>query len=254
MSLDACAGIVEKGDPDRWLSLLAAPLAARRVLLPIYAFNLEVARAPWVTAEPAIAEMRLQWWRDALEEIANGGAVRRHEVVTPLAEVIDAEAVSVLDQLVAARRWDIYSDPFEDADHFDRYLAQTAGGVMWTAARALGADDPGPVANAARASGLAAWFLAIPELEARGRRPLVDGRGLAVQDLARDGLAALRLARAARDRVPVAARPALRAGWRAGAILRAALSDPGRVGRGELAESEAARRASLIWRGVRGGY
>ncbi|TNF18762.1 MAG: phytoene synthase, partial [Rhodobacteraceae bacterium] len=59
----ACAAIVEKGDPDRFASAMAAPVAARARLFPLYAFNLEVARAPWVTQEPMIAEMRLQWWR-----------------------------------------------------------------------------------------------------------------------------------------------------------------------------------------------
>ena len=76
----ACAAIVEKGDPDRFLAAMAAPVAARRVLFPLYALNIEVARAPWVTEEAMIAEMRLQWWRDALAEIAAGGQVRRHEV------------------------------------------------------------------------------------------------------------------------------------------------------------------------------
>jgi phytoene/squalene synthetase len=73
MSLEACADLLRRGDPDRFLAAMAAPPAARRVLLPLYAFNLEVARAPQVTAEPMIAEMRLQWWRDALAEIAAGG-------------------------------------------------------------------------------------------------------------------------------------------------------------------------------------
>ena len=48
---------------------MAAPLAARQILFPLYAFNVEVARAPWVASEPMIGEMRLQWWRDVLEEI-----------------------------------------------------------------------------------------------------------------------------------------------------------------------------------------
>ena len=78
--MTACAALVEKADPDRFAAVMAGPLAARLVLFPIYAFNVEVARAPWVTQEPMIAEMRLQWWRDALEEIAEGRAVRRHRV------------------------------------------------------------------------------------------------------------------------------------------------------------------------------
>ena len=252
--MQACADLVAKADPDRYLSVLAAPLAARRVLLPIYAFNIEVARAPWVTAEPMIAEMRLQWWRDALDEIAKGGPVRRHEVLDELTPVIDAEGALVLDRLVAARRWDIHRGPFDDAAHFDDYLAKTSGGLMWTAARALGATDPAPVADVARAAGLASWFQAVPELMARSCQPLIDPGEDAIRALATEGLARLKSARGLQHLVPAAARPALRAGWRAGAVLKAAKADPGLVLQGGLAESEARRRAGLLWLSFRGGY
>ena len=49
MSVEACAALVARGDPDRFLSAMAAPVAARAVLFPLYAFNLEVAKAPWLT-------------------------------------------------------------------------------------------------------------------------------------------------------------------------------------------------------------
>ena len=47
--LTACAELVARADPSRFRATMAAPVAARRVLFPIYAFNTEVARAPWVT-------------------------------------------------------------------------------------------------------------------------------------------------------------------------------------------------------------
>ena len=137
MTLQACADIVAKGDPDRFAAAMVAPIEARRILFPLYAFNVEVARAPWVTQEPMIAEMRLQWWRDVLTEIGQGGQVRKHEVTTPLAEVLDAESAVILDKLVQARRWDIYRQAFEDEAHFAEYLDATGGGLMWVAARAL---------------------------------------------------------------------------------------------------------------------
>ena len=141
MSFEACAALVEKADPLRFRVAMAAPVPARRILFPLYAFNVEVARAPWVTQEAMIAEMRLQWWRDALEEIGQGGNVRGHEVVDGLAQILDAEGAACLDGLVAARRWDIYKDAFEDAAHFDDYIDATSGHLMWTAARLLGAAD-----------------------------------------------------------------------------------------------------------------
>ena len=98
----ACARTVEQGDPDRFRTVMAAPVTARSVLFPLYAFNVEVARAPWVTQEAMIAEMRLQWWRDALEEIATDAEVRKHEVTTPLGSVLSAAQARMLDETVAA--------------------------------------------------------------------------------------------------------------------------------------------------------
>ncbi|MGR3618044.1 MAG: squalene/phytoene synthase family protein, partial [Roseovarius sp.] len=72
MTLQACADLVRRGDPDRFLATMAAPPPARRILFPLYAFNLEVARAPWMVSEPMIAEMRLQFWRDVVEEMGQG--------------------------------------------------------------------------------------------------------------------------------------------------------------------------------------
>ena len=171
MNLQACADIVSKGDPDRFRATMAAPVESRRVLFPLYAFNVEVTRAPWVASEPMIGEMRLQWWRDALEEIGQGGPVRKHEVTTPLAEVLDARAAHLLDRMVAARRWDLYRDAFEDLAHLMDYLDLTGAVLMWVAARALGAPEEveGLVRRFGASAALARFFVAVPELEARGR-------------------------------------------------------------------------------------
>lgn len=248
--LDNLAGLLERGDPDRFRALLAAPPTARPVLLPLYAFNLEVARAPWASAEPMIAEMRLQFWRDVLEEIAGGGEVRRHEVATPLAMVLDAEGARLLDPLVAARRWDCYREPFEGADHFNRYIHDTYGRLIWVAARALGATEAGPVEDFGAAAGRAAFLLAVPDLLSRGRQPLAHTDDPAA--IARDGQAVLARGRGARGRIPRAARAALLPGWRAPDILARAAADAGRVTAGDLAEAEARKRLRLILAALRG--
>lgn len=246
--LQACAELVEKGDPDRFRAVLAAPVPARRVLLPIFAFNLEVARAPWVSAEPMIGEMRLQWWRDVLDEIASGSEVRRHEVASPLSEILDAKGACLLDQLVAARRWDLYREPFEDHADFERHLEQTGGGLMQVSGRALGASEAEETVLrlAGKASALAGWFQAVPELAARGRVPLVDGRPDAVAALARDGLGWLAEARRGFSSVPKAARAALLPGWDSARVLKLVAVEPERVAEASLAGSEAGKRFALI--------
>ena len=234
MSLNACAALVEKADPERFRATMAAPVAARRVLFPLYAFNVEVARAPWVTEEPMIAEMRLQWWRDALEEIAGDAKPRKHEVVDALAEVLDAEGATLLDGLTAARRWDIYKDPFEDAAHFDSYIDATSGHLMWTAARLLGQGDEAVIRDFAYGVGAANMFRAIPDLEERGRKPLLDGSESGVLALAQSAEARLTAAIKKRKTIAVDAAPVLNAGYLARPVLRQIHKEPGKVARGAL--------------------
>ncbi len=248
MSVASCAGLVQRGDPDRMMSVMAAPLAARPALIALYAFNLEVSRAPWVTQEPMIAEMRLQWWRDALAEIAGGGVVRAHEVVEPLAHVLDAEGAAILDRLIVARRWDIYREPFEDEAHLENYLQDTSGGLMWAAARALGAEaGESAIRDTGFAMGVANWLKAAAQLEAQGRIPLLDGRPEAVARLAALGLS--RLGAGGYDRRAV---PALRAAWQTRALLQQARRHPERVAQGALALSEFRKKGSLLLRAALG--
>ena len=88
--MDELADEVRRGDPDRWRAAMLAPAAVRPGLFALYAFNLEVARAPWLAAEPALAAIRLAWWREALDEIYDHRAPRRHPVVGELASAVAA--------------------------------------------------------------------------------------------------------------------------------------------------------------------
>ena len=242
------------GDPARWSAVLAAPVMARPVLIAVGALNLELARAPWASSEPVVAEMRLQWWVDALEAAGTGKPIP-HDIGAAVQVALDAGApVADLVAAAEARRWDCWVESFEDQAAFDAYLGATSGGMVWAAAAGLGAQPEAEAIarDAGWAIGLANLFTAIPELEARGRRPVVDGRETALRDLARDGIA--RLDRSARAltalRAGAATKAALQAaclhGWQARAVLRRADAEPARIGDGALGTSEFARRFGLL--------
>lgn len=252
MTIQACADLLQRGDRERFDAIMTAPVSVRAALFPIFAMNLEVARAPWASDEAMIAEMRLQWWRDAIEEIAQGQPAQRHEVMVPLAEVLDPEGAQLIDGLIEARRWDIYKDAFEDDAAFDAYIDATSGNLLWAACRAIGAQvDEAPVRQAAYGIGVANWLCAIPNLEERGRRPLVDGRPEAVRELARRARVRLQ---EVRGRPLRAAAPVLRLGWMSEMILMAAINDPRCVAEGLLSPSEVQQRVGLAWRGLTGGW
>jgi phytoene/squalene synthetase len=256
MTIEACARLVERGDPDRFLAVMASPVWTREALFPLYAFNLEAARAPWATQEPVIAEMRLQWWRDVVEAAGSGGTPRAHEVAGPLHRlIVDAGLpVDVMDRLIAARLWDCWREPFADLAAFETYIEETGAGLMWLAGRALGAPDRAePVLRGfGWAAGLANFLRATPELAARGRHPLPVGEGVA--DLAGRGLAKIVAARAARKDLPKALAPAFLGGWQAERLLRLAVAEPEAVTGGRLVLSEFTRRGSLLWQAATGRW
>lgn len=246
MSVEACAELVERGDPDRYLSAMTAAPDDRGALMVLYAFNLEVVRAPWVTKEAMIAEMRLQWWTDAIEEIYAGAEVRRHEVVTPLAALIVDKALdrTAFDALIEARRWDIYKELHADQAAFDRYISATSAGLMWLAAQALGAadTDKAAVMDYGYGAGVAALFRAIPALENAQKYPLVDGTTTGVSNLANSALTRLGAVKTLAN----PAKAALRAAWMAKNTLKIAAQSPELVASGGLETSEFYKKISLL--------
>lgn len=250
----ACADLVQKGDPDRFAALMAARAAARPALAVLYAFNLELARAPWAAKEPMIAEMRLQWWVDVVAE----PAPRAHEVAGPLHALIREcnLPLALLQGMAEARRWDAWSEAFDGPAAFQSYLDATAGALMALSVQALGGDAAAVAVGRkfGSAAGLAGFLRAVPALEARGRLPLVDGRPAAVQALARAGLLQLQAARQGRAALRGLARDALLAGWQTERLLRLAARDPLAVAEDRLMLSEFRRRGILLWQAVSGRW
>ncbi|MDG2403447.1 MAG: squalene/phytoene synthase family protein, partial [Paracoccaceae bacterium] len=227
--LMACAELVKRGDHARFMAVMAAPLAARPVLFALFAFNLEVARAPWMTQQPMIAEMRLQWWCDALDEIIEQKSVRQHQIMTPLAKLLDSSSAALLRDFVTARRWDIYQDPFEALSDFERYIEQTSGHLLVAATSMLGQVDPEVVRDFGFALGLSGWFRAVPALRAQNRHPLFDNDVASVCDMAQRGLARLARARKYRASVSKDAAAALLYDGAAKHYLTQAAAHPDRV-------------------------
>lgn len=249
----ACAALVEKGDPDRFVATMAAAPDLRGGLFALSAYNLELARAPWASKEPMIAEMRLQWWRDLIEGIGKGTSTHSHEISELLTQTVQENTLSteLLDQMAAARRWDAYSDAFTDQEDFDEYIDHSTGHLMWLACQTVGASaqDEKSVRDYAYGVGVANWLAAVADLVERGKIPLLDGRPKGVAALAELGLARLRAAKPPRKLAP-----ALRWGWQSEALLKMAIKSPNRVGDGTLYISEFPRKAALFRKALLGRF
>jgi 15-cis-phytoene synthase len=168
--------IAKQGDADRYVAALFVPPSARQHLLALIAFNVELARIGRLVSEPALGEIRLQWWRDALDRAARG-----EETGNPVADAIDTLLQAypylraTLECLVDARRFDVAVKIMPDWPALQAYIDDTAG-AMFVVAAGLLADGVDGVETAARAGGLAygltGLMRALPVHAARGRLDL----------------------------------------------------------------------------------
>jgi len=141
--LSETAAAVRRGDRDRYLTALFAPPAARERLFALYAFNLEIAKVRETVSEPMLGRIRLQWWREALDEI-EAGKVREHPVVRALATIVGPAAPAPLtrahfDRLIEAREFDLDGRAPATLAELEAYGEGTSSALLWLAAEALGA-------------------------------------------------------------------------------------------------------------------
>ena len=233
-NFDHCEALVRDGDPDRYWSSLFAPRDKRPYLFSLYAFSFEIARVRDSVREPMLGEIRLQWWRDALQGEARGD-VRANPVAAALDDTIVAFRLprQALVDLVDARVRDLYDDPMPTLNDLEGYCGETSSSLIRLASIVLAEDDPGsadPAGHAGVAYALTGLLRAFPWHARRGqvylpqdilarhgvvREDVVSGRGglglgSALADLRAVARRHLQQVRILRSSIPPAAAPAYR--------------------------------------------
>jgi NADH dehydrogenase [ubiquinone] 1 alpha subcomplex assembly factor 6 len=176
---ETLAQSLRRHDRDRYLTTLFAPADRRFALIALYAFNFEVAKTREVVREPLLGRIRLQWWREALDEIYRGATPRRHEVATPLAVAIRAHDLTRyhFDRLIDARESDLEGEPPPSLAALEAYADDTGSRLVRLALEILDARDA--AAEAASHHIGIAWALigtirALPVQAQLRRVPLPD--------------------------------------------------------------------------------
>lgn len=198
--------------PDLYVSALLAPRNATDDLMALAAFWAETGRIALTVGEPMLAQIRLQWWRDAFAE--NAGPTG-HPVTDTFREVVARRGLDrgMVQAVIDAREHELSPTPFADEPGFSRYLDDCDGMLLRLAASIRGlAAEPGAetfLAEAAQALGRMRVALDLPYFAAKGRLPLWPEATGSAQDLfdtesAPDGRQAIvslaSTARQARDR------------------------------------------------------
>lgn len=190
---DHCERLVREEDRDRYLSTLFAPAASRPHLFALAAFNAEVARIRSAVSQPAAGEIRLQWWREAIEGKRPEEAAA-HPVASALIDTIHAFRLPVgaFDRLLEARIADLYDDPIGTLGDLEGYSGDTQSALIQLSALVL-AEGATPSGDAAGHGGVA-WTLtgilrSLGESAARGQ-VLLPTEILARHGVARDDILA----------------------------------------------------------------
>jgi NADH dehydrogenase [ubiquinone] 1 alpha subcomplex assembly factor 6 len=229
-------------DRDRFLCALAAPAALRGDLVTLYAFNAELAGIADKVSESMLGLIRLQWWRDALADIAAGRG-HRHHLVQALGDVVARRGLSpaLLVQLIDARERDVEGNQPADLAELESYAAASAGTLAELALEICAAEPMAAWRAAARAAGtaygLTGTLRATPYL-AQHRRIMLPAAEMGEAELSPDSLLELKpgaalqpvvqsvaqragtlLAAARKERLPRRAMPALFPGRLAAAQL-----------------------------------
>ena len=115
--------------------LLRRALRAGRTSGPhlhaLYAFSLEIARVRDSVSEALPGEIRLQWWRDALQ-----GEARGDVMANPVAAALDDTVVrfrlprQALVNLIDARVGDLYDDPIPTLNDLEGYCGETSSTLI----------------------------------------------------------------------------------------------------------------------------
>lgn len=194
--LSALGEAVRRHDRERYLTALFAPSDRREDLLALYAFNLEVARTRESVREAMLGQIRLQWWRDALDEIQAGKPPRRHVVVEPLAEAIRRHNLprDAFERLLLARERDMDDTPFRTFADLEAYADGTSAALIALALLILDVKDAGVLARSRRVGrgyALAGILRSVP-FHARQHRCLLPEDILARHGVDRDAVLAMK--------------------------------------------------------------
>lgn len=170
----ACEDLVKAYDRDRWLACLLAPEPARPALFALYAFSTEIARIRETVTQPTLGEMRLVWWREALEGARAAEAAAHPVAGAVLALIADFSLPTrAFVALIEARRFDLYDDPVPNLGFLEGYAGETGSALFRLASLILmGGREPGAAAAAGHAGvayAVTGLLRALPWLTGQGR-------------------------------------------------------------------------------------
>lgn len=157
---------------DRYLSALLSPREVRQDLINLAAFAGEIARIPTIVTEPMMGEIRLQWWRDALEN-TDLSLRSRHPVADAIRETAARRELplGLLMGYIDAQTTKLHDETLADDQALAAHFAKTESALFELALRVMGRTDEAAHAAAfcaGQAYGIARLLVELPALWVQG--------------------------------------------------------------------------------------
>ncbi|KIM28347.1 hypothetical protein M408DRAFT_16309 [Serendipita vermifera MAFF 305830] len=125
-----CRDLVKKYDYDAFLTSSAYPANLRARYFALRAFYAELAMIPDSTTQAVIAQMRLQFWRDAIKSLYEGNPPKQ-----PIALAMQSAASSVpayhLRRIVDARVSEVTSPGFPTVESLNSHAESTSSTLLY---------------------------------------------------------------------------------------------------------------------------
>ena len=118
--------------PDRTLATSFLEPEARARVIAIILFAYEIGRARSVVSEAGLAAIRLQWWRDTIEQIYAGHVVRAQPTAIALAGAIQEANLpeNLFIAMIDGHEREIETFPFVTWQDLNAYLDLTQGNLI----------------------------------------------------------------------------------------------------------------------------
>lgn len=191
---------LKQNAPLLYAATLFAPQDRRDALVALYSFDFEIKRIPTLVSEPMLGEIRLQWWREALNGERSDEA-RMNPLASAVLDIIETFSLplSGFNRLIDGEARILDASPIVDEPVLETLYGERYGALFHLASIIL---DQSVSRNLADASGHAAMAYGIA-------RDLLSGRHAVKRaDLVMLGELHLEKARAAIRTLPDAVRPA----------------------------------------------
>ena len=101
---DFSLAALRDSDRDRYLACLLSPQDKRGPLSALYAFHAEIARVRDLVREPLPGEIRLQWWRDVLDD-PTGASGEGNPLAEPVFDRAERAGAKLFEHSIVPPQW-----------------------------------------------------------------------------------------------------------------------------------------------------